>query len=335
MSENLHIVGIPDRVGIMNSKILGIHHITAMAGDAQRNVDFYVNMLGLRFVKKSINQDAPDVYHLYYGDEVGSPGTAMTFFPFGRAARGTRGNGEISHVALAVPTASQDFWVNHLSKNGVNFDGPSKRFHDNVITFLDPDGMMIDLVFRDKQQLKFPWGKSLVPVEYAIRGFYGVTMNLAELEPSSKVLKDVLGFRPALQSENRFRFLIGEGSDEAAIDIVVDPKAPHARQSAGSVHHIAWRVKDFPTHEEWQKAVAKSGLDPTEIIDRFYFHSIYFREPGGVLYEIATDNPGFTVDETVEELGTHLMLPPWYEPHRAKIEQALPPITIPTQVVLL
>ncbi len=319
----------------MKDKILGIHHITAMASDAQRNVDFYVSVLGLRFVKKSINQDAPDVYHLYYGDEVGSPGTAMTFFPFGRAARGTRGTGEISHVAFAVPSSSQDFWINHLSKNGIKFDGPSKKFNDDVITFLDPDGMAIDLIFSDKQQLKFPWEKSSVPVQHAIRSFYGVTMNLAVLDPSVKVLKNILGSRSALQSENRFRFLIGEGSDEAAIDIVVDPKAPHAHQSAGSVHHIAWRVKDFPAHEEWREAVAQSGLYPTEIIDRFYFHSIYFREPGGVLYEIATDNPGFTVDESLEELGTHLTLPPWYESHRAKIEQALPPITIPTQVVPL
>lgn len=313
----------------MKSKILGIHHITAMASDAQKNVDFYVKVLGLRFVKKSINQDAPDIYHLYYGDEQGSPGTAMTFFPFGRAARGTRGTGEISHVAFAVPAPSRDFWIGHLSKNGVIFDGPHKKFTDDVITFLDPDGMSIDLVFSDKQELRFPWKKSIVPVEHAIRRFYGVTMNLSSLDPSVKVLKDLLGARPALQLGNQFRFLIGEGIDEAAIDIVVDSAVPRARQSAGSVHHIAWRVKDFTAHEEWQQAVAQDGLFPTEIIDRFYFHSIYFREPGGVLFEIATDNPGFTVDESLEELGSHLMLPPWFESSRAKIEQALPPISIP------
>lgn len=314
----------------MKSKILGIHHITAMAGDAQRNVDFYVKVLGLRFVKKSINQDAPDVYHLYYGDEVGSPGTAMTFFPFGRAGRGTRGNGEVSKVAFSVPFTSQNFWIEHLAKQGVNFDGPMKKFDDEIISFLDPDGMGIELVFTDKQKLEFPWKKSTVPVEHAIRKFYGVTMNLSELDPSLKILRDTLGARPALQNGNLSRFLIGEGSDEAAIDIVVDPKAPNARQSAGSVHHIAWRVKDFAAHEEWREIVSKSGMYPTEVIDRFYFHSIYFREPGGILYEIATDNPGFNVDESVEELGTHLMLPPWYEVHREKIEQALVPISIPT-----
>lgn len=310
--------------------ILGIHHITAIAGDAQRNVDFYVSILGLRFVKKSINQDAPDVYHLYYGDEVGSPGTAMTFFPFGRAARGTRGNGEVSHVAFAVPVSSQDFWLGHLSTNGINFDGPTMRFGEEVITFLDPDGMVIDLVLTDKHRLKFPWKRSTVPVEHAIRGFHGVTMNVAAGEQSEKVLTDILGFRRSETSGNRSRFLIGEGSDEAAIDIVADPAAPPARQSAGSVHHIAWRVTDFAAHEEWFKHVARSGLSTSEIIDRFYFHSIYFREPGGILYEIASDNPGFTVDESVEALGTTLMLPPWYEPHREKIERSLPPIVIPS-----
>ncbi len=313
----------------MKSTILGIHHITAMASDAQRNVDFYVRVLGLRFVKKSINQDAPDVYHLYYGDEEGSPGTAMTFFPFGRAARGSRGNGEISRVAFAVPTASADFWVHQLSRHNIPFTGPADRFGNSVISFPDPDGMMIDLVFSDVQELRHPWKRSTVPVEHAIKRFYGVTMNLSALDPSLAVLRDLLGARPGQQSGNTHRWIIGEGSDEAAIDIVVDPTAPFARQSAGSVHHIAWRVKDFAAHEEWQQTVARGGLHPTEIIDRFYFHSIYFREPGGVLYEIATDNPGFTVDEPLETLGRELKLPPWYEPHRAKIEQALVPITVP------
>lgn len=313
----------------MKSTILGIHHITAMASDAQQNVDFYVKILGLRFVKKSINQDAPDVYHLYYGDEAGSPGTAMTFFPFGRAARGKRGNGEISHVAFAVPTASEDFWVNHLSKNGIRFEGPAMVFGTTVISFPDPDGMMIDLVFSDVQELRFPWRKSSVPVEHAIKRFYGVTMNLHELKASAEVLQRLLGARYDRQEGHRHRYLIGEGTDIAAIDIIIDPTLPFARQSAGSVHHIAWRVKDFIAHEEWQHAVAAGGLSPTEIIDRFYFHSIYFREPGGVLYEIATDNPGFTVDETLEQLGSRLVLPPWYEAQREQIERALPPIIIP------
>ena len=317
----------------MKDKILGIHHITAMASDAQRNIDFYVSILGLRFVKKSINQDAPDVYHLYYGDEVGSPGTAMTFFPFGRSARGTRGNGEISRVGFAVPIPSINFWINHLSKNGISFSGPERKYENDIISFLDPDGMMIELVFSDKQILKFPWKQGPIPVEHAIRNFFGVTMNLASIEDSAAVLNNVLGFHSVFQNGNTHRFLIGKGSDEAAIDIIVNPNIPFARQSAGSVHHIAWRVKDFAAHEEWQHHIEQSGLSPTEVIDRFYFHSIYFREPGGILYEIASDNPGFQVDETLEELGTHLMLPPWYEIHREKIERALSPISIPANSI--
>ncbi|MFA6455791.1 MAG: ring-cleaving dioxygenase [Bacteroidota bacterium] len=313
----------------MERSIVGIHHITAMAGDAQQNVDFYVNILGLRLVKKSINQDAPDVYHLYYGDESGSPGTAITFFPFGRAARGTRGAGEISRVAFAVPTASQGFWISHLSKNGIHIDGPSQIFNNDVLSILDPDGMVIDLVFNDLPELKYPWKKSVVPVEHAIKRFYGVTMSLNKSDASVKVLQGLLGARLSMQQGNRQRFVLGTGSDEAAIDIIVDTALPRARQSAGSVHHIAWRVKDDQAHEEWQRAVADSNLNTTEIIDRFYFHSIYFREPGGILYEIATDHPGFTVDESLEELGSQLKLPPWYEPQRLKIEQTLPPIVIP------
>lgn len=313
----------------MKNKILGIHHITAMASDAQRNIDFYVSVLGLRFVKRSINQDAPDVYHLYYGDEVGSPGTAMTFFPFGRASRGVRGNGEISNVAFSVPKSSQEYWIDRLSRLAVHFDGPSKRFNEEVLTIADPDGMLIDIVFDDKIQLKYPWKQGPVPAEHSIKGFYGVTMSLAELEPSARVMTDIMGFRRGEWKGNRFRFFVGEGSDEAVIDAVVDPNIPFARQSAGSVHHIAWRVKDFSAHEEWFRFVNQQGLSSSEIIDRFYFHSIYFREPGGVLYEIASDNPGFTVDETVEDLGKKLVLPPWYESHRDKIERSLPPIVIP------
>ncbi|MFA6470187.1 MAG: ring-cleaving dioxygenase [Bacteroidota bacterium] len=313
----------------MESKILGIHHITAMAGDAQRNVDFYIKILGLRFVKKSINQDAPDVYHLYYGDETGSPGTAITFFPFGRAARGVRGSGEISRVAFAVPSVSQDFWISHLSKNGIHFDGPIEIFNNEVISFQDPDGMTIELVFSDKQELRFPWKKSNVPTEYAIKRFFGVSMCLNKSDASVSVLQGLLGARPLAQEGNRQRYLIGIGSDEAAVDIIVDPTMPRARQSAGSVHHIAWRVNDFQEHEQWRHVVEESGLQTTEIIDRFYFHSIYFREPGGILYEIATDNPGFTVDESLDTLGTQLKLPPWYELQRSKIEQTLPPIKMP------
>jgi glyoxalase family protein len=316
----------------MNSSILGIHHITVMASDAQRNVDFYTQVLGLRFVKKSINQDAPDVYHLYYGDAVGSPGTALTFFPFRHAARGTHGNGEIGSIAFAVPATSLDFWIAHLSQRGIPFDGPSIRWGDQFMTFQDPDGLLIELFFTDRMKVRSPWKNSPVPEEYAVAGFYGVTLFLDSLDDSEHVLVNILGFTKGAATGNRRRYFTGTDGDEAKIDIVINPSAPASRQSAGSVHHIAWRVKDFDVHREWQQHIAQSGISTTEVIDRFYFHSIYFREPGGILYEIASDTPGFLVDEPFDELGSHLMLPPWFEPMREKIERSLPPIVVPFKV---
>ncbi len=313
----------------MTHPIIGIHHITAMASDAQRNVDFYVSVLGLRLVKRSINQDAPDVYHLYYGDEIGSPGTAMTFFPFGRAARGTRGHGEVSRVAFAVPPASLSYWLERLSSLGIAADGPHERFGETVIAFPDPDGLLIELVFTERQSLRAPWKHGPVPVEHAVKAFHGVTMNLADAAPSVAVLQDILGAVFIAQEGNRHRYMIGVEEHAAAIDLFIDPALPRARQSAGSVHHIAWRVTDDASEEHWRSTVSRHGLAPTEIIDRFYFHSIYFHEPGGILYEIATDNPGFTVDEPLEKLGSALVLPPWYEPHRSAIERLLPPIQLP------
>lgn len=316
----------------MDSSILGIHHITVMASDAQRNVDFYTQVLGLRFVKKSINQDAPDVYHLYYGDAVGSPGTALTFFPFHRAARGTHGNGEIGSIAFAVPAASLDFWITHLSRHGIPFDGPSVRWGEQFIAFQDPDGLLIELFFTDRKNVRSPWKSSPVPVEHAVAGFYGVTLFLDSPDASEHMLVNILGFTQGPAAGNRRSYIAGTGEDEAHIDIVINPAAPAARQSAGSVHHIAWRVKDFDIHQEWQRYITQSGISTTDVIDRFYFHSIYFREPGGILYEIASDNPGFLVDESFDELGRHLMLPPWFEPIREKIERSLPPIVVPFTV---
>lgn len=318
----------------MNTNIIGIHHITAMAGDAQRNVDFYVSVLGLRLVKRSINQDVPDVYHLYYGDAVGSPGTAMTFFPFGRAARGRRGSGEIGRVSFAAPPDSKEFWSAHLSRSGVVFTAHAERFGESFLAFEDPDGLRIELVFTDRHQLAAPWKQSTVPVEYAIKGFHGVEIMLNDGGPTAEVLTDVLGARTVDAAGDRVRYVIGTGQDEVYIDLSIDPALPPARQSAGSVHHLAWRVTDDESHRYWQQRVSGHGLGPTEVIDRFYFHSIYFREPGGVLYEIATDNPGFTVDEPESTLGSSLVLPPWYEPQRSLIEHALPPLTVPERRVV-
>lgn len=313
----------------MNQPLLGIHHITALAGDAQRNLDFYVRVLGLRFVKRSINQDAPDVYHLYYGDEIGSPGTAMTFFPFGRASRGRKGNGEIGRVAFGVPAGSMGFWAEQLAKHGVPFDGPVDRFGEPVISFPDPDGLLVELVFSDRLRAKHPWRSGPVPPEHAVRGFHGVTMYVEQLAATAEALTDRLGFTKEGESGPRHRYVIGAGADRAAVDVIADASLPPAGPSAGSVHHIAWRVADDEAHRAWHGHVSRNGFQASDIVDRFYFRSIYFREPGGVLYEIATDGPGFTVDEPPGSLGSTLVLPPWYEPHRTRIERVLPPITVP------
>lgn len=314
--------------------IHGIHHITALASDPQRNLDFYVGVLGLRLVKRTVNFDAPDVYHLYYGDEIGQPGTILTFFPFPNADRGKRGIGEISAVAFQVPQRALEFWVERLSRHGIHIDGPFKRFDDEYIAFQDPDGMIVELVFRDEQSEYRHWSDNPVPKEFAIRRLHGSTLMLGRREETDGILQNMLKFRFAGQNGNRFRYLIGPGASEVAVDLLVSADLPFARQSAGSVHHIAWRVPDNASQQQWRKEIADGGLQVTEILDRQYFQSIYFREPGGVLFEIATDSPGFAIDEHVEELGTQLKLPPWLEPERSKLERALPPIESKKKLVV-
>lgn len=312
--------------------IQGIHHITALASDPQRNVDFYVDVLGLRLVKRTVNFDAPDVYHLYYGDETGQPGTVLTFFPFPDAARGKRGIGEISAVAFDVPEGSMDYWVTRLSTFGIHLNGPETRFNKRVLSFEDPDGMTIELVFSGPHPNYRHWHGSPVLEEFAIRRFSGATLMLGAREETAALLQKTLGFAFAGQSGNRFRYTIGQSSHEAAIDLVVNSTLPFARQSAGSVHHIAWRVADSASQLEWREKLVDTGTHTTEVLDRNYFQSIYFHEPGGVLFEIATDTPGFTVDEPIEELGMHLKLPAWLEPDRSKLERILPPLDLKVKV---
>ncbi len=309
--------------------IHGIHHITALASDPQANLDFYAGFLGLRLVKQTVNFDAPDVYHLYYGDEVGRPGTILTFFPFPDAARGKRGTGETSAVAFSIPAGSLEFWVERLAERGIDFSGPLRRFGEEVISFDDIDGMKVELVADPAVDEVAGWQGSAVGARHAIRRFHGVTFTHRDLGGPAAFLTDVMGFARAGEEGNRHRFVAGPDGARAGIDILVDPAAPPARQSAGSVHHIAWRAKDDQEQLAWRKDLLKAGASPTPVIDRSYFHSIYFREPGGVLFEIATDPPGFAVDETVEALGTHLKLPPWLESERPHIERHLPPITVP------
>jgi len=309
--------------------IAGIHHITSLASDPQQNVDFYTTFLGLRLVKQTVNFDAPDVFHLYYGDEIGRPGTILTFFPFPDAARGKRGAGEASAVAFSVPDGSFDFWIERLSRKGIPFLGPETRFEQKVISFEDPDGMRVELLENGPAVPNTGWPGSSVGPRSSIRRFHGVTLAHHAAAPTAAFLTDSLGFAAAGTEGNRRRFTAGSGDGEACIDILEDPSAPAARQSAGSVHHIAWRVKNDAEQLEWRQALLKSGTAPSPVMDRQYFHSIYFREPGGVLFEIATDPPGFSVDEAVDSLGSRLQLPPWLEPRRSVIERHLPPLRVP------
>ena len=310
----------------------GIHHITALASHPQVNLDFYVGFLGLRLVKQTVNFDAPDVYHLYYGDELGRPGTILTFFPFPDAARGKRGAGETSAVAFSVPSGSLEFWAERLSRSAIDFSGPQKRFGEEVLSFPDPDGMKVEL-FEDQGTRGDPgWAGSAVDDRYAIRRFHGVTFTHRELGRAGAFLTDVMGFERAASDGSRHRFLAGPQEAPARIDIVVDPAAPPARQSAGSVHHIAWRAKDDQEQLAWRSDLSRAGASPTPVMDRSYFHSIYFREPGGVLFEIATDPPGFATDEPAGSLGTSLKLPPWLESERQLIQRHLPPISVPAPV---
>jgi glyoxalase family protein len=309
--------------------ISGIHHITALAGNPQQNVDFYTGFLGLRLVKQTVNFDAPDVYHLYYGDDIGRPGTILTFFPFPDASRGKRGAGEASAVGFSVPVGSFDFWIERLSRGGMPFRGPETRFEQEVISFDDPDGMKIELLEDASAGGEPFWTGGPVEAPHAIRKFHGITLTHRSAAPTAAFLTDVLGFTLDGTEGERRRFTSGTSTAKGLVDIVEDRAAPAARQSAGSVHHIAWRAKDDAEQLEWRERLQRGGAAPTPVMDRQYFQSIYFREPGGVLFEIATDPPGFSIDEKIDALGSRLRLPPWLEPDRAVIERHLPPLKVP------
>lgn len=312
----------------MPTPIAGIHHVTAIARDPQRNVDFYVRVLGLRLVKKTVNFDDPGTYHLYYGDEVGRPGTILTFFPWPFAAQGSRGVGQVTVTAFSVPERSLGFWKARLEASGVAVEETGRRLEEEVLTLLDPDGLKLELVAHPGADARPPWRGGGVPAEHAIRGVYAVTLSEQGYESTAALLTGVMGFELTAEDGNRFRFDAAEGGAGARVDILCVPDAPPGRIAAGSVHHVAFRVPDESSQIEWRDRLRASRLDVTPVLDRQYFKSIYFREPGGVLFEIATDPPGFTRDEPVSSLGTRLELPPWLEPHREKIEAILPPIEV-------
>ena len=294
----------------------GIHHITAIAGDPQRNLDFYTEALGLRLVKRTVNFDDPGSYHFYFGDNIGSPGTIMTFFPWPGARRGARGSGQVTTVSFAVPRNSMAFWKERLRATHVIAEEIEGRFGSNALRFLDPDGLQLELVASANEESSS---------ERAIRGFAAPTLEVRNPEKTEKLLTEILGFEFVAKENNRRRFR-GSGSNASAEIDLVSSEAGFGQIAAGTVHHIAFRAADDDEQLKVREQLAARGLNVTPVIDRQYFHSIYFREPNGILFEIATDGPGFLIDEPADALGETLKLPPIYESKRNEIERVLPTI---------
>lgn len=312
----------------MPTPIVGLHHVTAIASNPQRNLDFFTQVLGLRFVKRTINFDDPGSYHFYFGDDAGSPGTILTFFPWPGATRGTHGVGETAATAFSVPSGSLDFWEQRLLAQGVPAERTGTRFDEEVLTFADPDGMRFEIVAHADAAYANPSRFSPdIPAQHSIRGFFGVTLALTAHDRTAQVLT-TMGFRKIAEEGNRIRFSAPGNALGNHIDLVVPAQLTYGRMGAGSVHHIAFRTTDDAAQLAWRELLSQEGLAVTPVQDRTYFHSIYFREPGGVLFEIATDAPGFDFDEPIESLGEALKLPEWLEPKRATVEKHLPTIEL-------
>jgi glyoxalase family protein len=307
----------------MHKDILGLHHVTAISNNAKKNHQFYTDVLGLRMVKKTVNFDDPGTYHFYFGDEHGSPGSIITFFPWEGIGKGLNGAGMATHTGYSVPEGSFEFWKEQLAKEGIT-SSESEVFGEKVLSFNDPDGMQLQLITPNSVDSREPWTANDISAEYAIRGFHNVTLTLRSIDATSKVLTEILGYSFVKQEGDLFRFETDTVDTANIIDILVDPNAPAGRNAAGTNHHIAFRVKNDDILMEVRKRVVAAGLSITPKIDRDYFFSLYFREPGGVLFEVATDNPGFTVDEPLESLGSALKLPTQHENMRSKIEAVLP-----------
>jgi glyoxalase family protein len=316
----------------LTREIPGIHHVTAIAGDPQGNIDFYSGVLGLRLVKLTVNYDDPTTYHLYFGDSEGHPGTILTFFPWPGAPRGQRGTGQVVAVSFSIPETSVEYWIHRLQSHSVPFKGPIARFGEQAVSFSDPDGLALELVSNGNGGSYSAWDFGPVPSQHAIRGFSGVTLAERQLENSRSLLADTMRFHFIGREGDRSRYQIHHGS-AGVVDILQQPSVPRGFVSVGTVHHVAWRTPSDEEQKSWREDFVKIGLNVTPVIDRKYFHSIYFREPGGVLFEVATDPPGFTVDQPMKELGTRLVLPDWLEPERKEIEGSLPriePKPVPT-----
>jgi glyoxalase family protein len=308
----------------MENKILGLHHITAIAGDAKRNFNFYSNILGLRFIKKTVNFDDPGTYHFYFGDEVGSAGTILTFFPWGEGIQqGRKGSGMATEIGYSVPKGSLDFWQKRFEQYNVIYNKPAEKFGERYLTFLDPDGLKLELIESKTGDDRKPWETDEVKADVATRGFHNITLTLNSIKATAAILTDIFGYKLIEQDVNRYRYATDAVENAAIVDLVELAEEKRGHVANGSVHHVAFRVQNDEILMHFREKIEEYGLSITPQIDRNYFHSLYFREPGGVLFEIATENPGFTVDESLEELGKNLKLPEQYESDRAAIEAHL------------
>ena len=318
-------------------RISGLHHITAIAGDAQANLDFYAGMLGLRLVKRTVNFDDPGTYHFYFGDETGSPGTILTFFPWAGVPRGTTGAGQVTATAFSIPASALEYWRRRLAEHRVE-SRERQRFGEDVLAIEDPDGLKLELIAvpleprgaAAPRDLAPPWPGGPVPGEHALLGLHSAT--LTPVGPPARtlaVIEGVMGFERVAEQGERTRLRGAGPGPGTLVDVIDAPGASPGRLGAGTVHHVAWRAADDAAQLEWRARLESAGLRPTDVLDRQYFQSIYFREPGHILFEVATDAPGFGWDESAETLGTELKLPPWLESERAAIERSLPKVQLP------
>jgi glyoxalase family protein len=306
-----------------------IHHVTAIAREPQRNLEFYAGLLGMRLVKLTVNYDDPGTYHFYFGDEAGRPGTLLTFFPWTGSRPGRQGTGQINGVALAVPQASLGYWIERLISRGVKHEGPSRRFGEQVLAFADPDGLLLELVASSRVAGTEGWSDGPVPAEHAVRGVHGITIWEDGDQGSAEFLAGTMGFAIKREGESRVRLESGDDGLGTVVELRRAPGFWRGSEGAGTVHHVAFRAASDAEQIARQEGLRAEGVQVTEVRDRTYFRSIYFREPGGVLFEIATDGPGFTLDEDLAELGSALRLPSRLEPMRERLEVALPPLRLP------
>lgn len=317
----------------MEPHLSGMHHVTAICGDPQRNIDFYTGVLGLRLVKVTVNFDDPQAYHLYYGDGSGSPGTIMTFFSWPGAEKGRLGAGHIADVGFTVPEDALPFWQSWLAEHQISYEGPVARFEQELVLRLqDPDGLWVEIAAHPEGSSRPGWSHSDIPIESAIRGLHNVSVYEARPDETAAFLERVLTFSWVAEDQShRMRYSPASGPG-TFVDVLPSPSSHRGVVAVGTTHHVAWRTQSDEEQLAWRTHLLETGAAVTPVLDREYFHSIYYREPGGVLFEIATDPPGFSVDEPVAELGTHLKLPPWLEPERVQVEAALPRIRYPLPV---